>query len=83
MIFTWAVGLTMVYLNPDLLSQGWFHAKLTLLLLLSGFHGASAGWMKKFARDANTKSSKFYRVANEVPTVIMIAIVFIGVIRPF
>ena len=75
MIATWVVGGLMIWANPDVLSQGWMHVKLTLVFLLSGFYGASAGWMKKFAKDGNTKSQKFYRYANEVPTVFMIVII--------
>jgi putative membrane protein len=43
----------------------------------------SAGWMKKFARDENVKSAKFFRIANEVPTVIMVAVVILAVVKPF
>jgi putative membrane protein len=83
MIITWALGLLLIYANPDILSQGWMHPKLLLVFLLSGFHGACAGWTRKFANDANTKSDKFYRIANEVPTVMMIAIVILAVAKPF
>jgi putative membrane protein len=83
MIATWVLGGLMIFANPDLLSQGYLHLKLTLVFLLSGFHGACAAWMKKFARDENNKSQKFYRIANEVPTVFMIAIVILAVVKPF
>lgn len=83
MIVTWIIGGLMIYANPDLLSQGWMHAKLLLVILLSGFHGACSGWTKKFAQDANVKSDKFYRVANEIPTLIMIAVVILVIVKPF
>lgn len=83
MIATWVFGLWMIYLNPGLLEEGWMHAKITMVILLSAFHGMSAGWMKKFARDENTKPQKFFRIANEVPTILMIAIVIFVIVRPF
>lgn len=83
MIATWVFGLMMVYANPDVFSGGWMHAKFTCVILLSAFHGMSAGWMKKFARDENTKSEKFFRIANEVPTVLMVIIVLMAVAKPF
>jgi len=83
MIATWLFAILMIIANPDLFSQGWFHAKLTLVILLSGFHGACARWMKKFAADTNTKSQKFYRIANEVPTLLMIIVVILAVTKPF
>lgn len=84
MIVTWILGLAMISINPEIIkSGGWMHAKIVLVLLLSGFHGACAGWMKKFALDENTKSQKFYRIANEIPTVLMIIIVILAVVKPF
>ncbi len=61
----------------------WLHAKLGLVLLMAGFHGACAKWRKDFAADRNTKSAKFFRVANEVPTVLLIGIVLLAVVKPF
>ncbi len=83
MIVTWILGILMITENPELMQGGWMHAKLTLVFLLSGFHGACAGWMKKFARDENTKSTKFFRIANEVPTLFMIVIIILAVVKPF
>lgn len=62
---------------------GWLHAKLGLVLLLAGFHGACAKWRKDFAAGQNTKSEKFFRVANEVPTILLIGIVLLAVLKPF
>ncbi len=64
-------------------SQGWVHAKLTFVLLMGAFHGALSRWRKDFAADRNRRSPKFYRLANEVPTVLMILIVIMVVVRPF
>lgn len=83
MIVTWVLGMCLLAGNPQVMSDGWMHVKLLLVFLLSGFHGACAGWMKKFARDENTKSDKFYRVANEIPTVFMVIIVILAVVKPF
>ena len=67
----------------EVFSQGWLHLKLLLVIGLSAFHGMCAGWTKKFARDANTKSHKFYRIANEVPTVLLVIIVILAIVKPF
>ena len=67
----------------DWSADGWFHAKLVLVLLLSAFHGLLAKWTKDFAVDRNTRSPRFYRIANEVPTLLMIGIVILVVVRPF
>lgn len=83
MLFTWILGVCLIAANPEVVSGGWIHFKILLVLLLTGFHGACAGWMKKFARDENTKSQKFYRIANEVPTLFMIVIVILAVVKPF
>ena len=63
--------------------QGWLHAKLALVLVLSGVHGMFAKWRKEFARDANRHSQQFYRIWNEVPTLLMIGIVILAVVKPF
>ncbi len=64
-------------------NQPWLHGKLTLVVLLTVVHGLFARWRKDFARDANTHSQKFYRIWNEVPTVLMIGIVIFAVVKPF
>ena len=83
MIASWLFGLFMVAGNPALLTQGWFHAKLTAALLLSGFHGFLAASRKKFLRDENTRPSKFWRFANEVPSLLMVIIVVMVIVKPF
>lgn len=84
MIAAWVLGLTMLYANPGILSgQGWMHAKLTLVLLLSGVHGVLAKNVRVFAADANTKSPKYFRILNEIPTVLMIGIVILAVTKLF
>ncbi len=85
MAATWILGLILVFgFNVvDIRTDGWLHAKLLLVLILSGFHGALARWRKDFAADRNARSARFYRIANEVPTVLMIAIVILAVTKPF
>lgn len=83
MIATFAFGI-MLALTPGLIdwSAGWWHVKLACVLLLSGFHGALSRWRKDFLRDANRRRAKFYRIANEVPTVLLVIIVVMIVVRP-
>ena len=69
--------------QPGIMSQGWLHAKLGLLFFMFAFHGMLSRWRKDFARDANTKSAKFFRIANEIPTILMIGIVIFAVVKPF
>lgn len=84
MVATWVFGIAMIALNPDLLKgQGWLHAKLALVLLLSGVHGVLAKYVRLFANDANAKPQKFFRILNEVPTLLMIGVVILVIVRPF
>lgn len=84
MIVTVALGLWMLISHWDLYkTQGWMHAKLALVVLLIGYHHVCLAYLKKFAADANTKSHKFYRVFNEIPVLLLIAIVILVVVRPF
>jgi protoporphyrinogen IX oxidase len=87
MIATWVLGLALAWLGPDSrygwFASGWLQAKLVLVLGLSGLHGLFARWVKDFAADENRHSQKFYRFANEIPTIIMIFIVILAVLKPF
>jgi putative membrane protein len=80
MIATWIFGILLV-LTPGAVNwhAAWWWTKLIAVLLMSGFHGACSKWRKNFLNDANTKSEKFYRIANEVPTVLFLIIVFVVV----
>ncbi|WP_417667838.1 protoporphyrinogen oxidase HemJ [Roseibium sp.] len=82
MISAWIFGLWTAY-EIGAFSDGWFHAKLTLVILMSAVHGYLSGCVKRFARDENKKSAKFYRFLNEVPTVLMIFIVILVIGKPF
>ena len=83
-IATWLFGGLMLYANWDgIMAQHWMHAKFTLVILLTGLHHMMSAWRKKFERDENKKSARFFRIVNEVPTVIMIAIVILVIVKPF
>jgi len=81
MIATWVLGLWLVW-EGGWFRSGWFHAKLAFVLALSGVHGLFARWVKDFAADRNRRSQDFYRIANEIPTVLMIVIVILAVVKP-
>lgn len=85
MIATFLFGALMLYANWEalMLGAGWMHAKIMLVLLLAGVHGMLAGSRKKFARDENTRPAKFYRILNEAPTLLMIVIVILVIVKPF
>jgi putative membrane protein len=82
MVATWTLGLWLAW-DGGYFSSGWLHAKLALVIVLSAAHGFFARTVREFADDRNTRSQKFWRIANEVPTVLMIAIVILAVVKPF
>ncbi|WP_398472522.1 protoporphyrinogen oxidase HemJ [Tardiphaga sp.] len=82
MIATWILGLYLMW-SAGWYTSGWFHAKLLLVLLMSGVHGFLTARVRDFALDRNTRSAKFYKIINEVPTVLMILIVILVVVKPF
>lgn len=83
MIATWFFGLLMIWANPDLFQQGWFHAKFTLVLALSGVHGVLAKYRRQLASGTCTRSPRFFRILNEIPTGLMVAIVILVIVKPF
>ena len=84
MIATWIFGLTLLA-TPGIVdwSQFWIWIKLAMILAMTGFHHALGRWRKDFAANRNERSGRFYRLANEVPTVLMIVIVIAVVVKPF
>jgi putative membrane protein len=82
MIVSWLAGLYLAWAG-HWFSAGWLHGKLLLVAVLSAVHGFLARWMKAFAADRNLHSQRFYRVINEVPTVLMIGAVILVVVKPF
>lgn len=84
MIVAWLAGLTMIFLNPALLtSGGWMHAKLLLVVLLTGAHMYFARCRRLMAAGQNPHSERFYRIVNEVPALIMVGIVILVIVQPF
>lgn len=81
-VVVWVLGLLLAF-NVDAWSQGWFHAKLALVLLLSGFHGWMAGYSRKLARGERPVDGKRLRLLNEVPGLAVALIVVLVVVRPF
>jgi putative membrane protein len=82
MVVTWGAGLWLA-LESGHYRSGWMQAKFVLVLILSGVHGLFVRWTREFAEDRNTRSSKFYRVINEIPTLLMIGIVILVIVKPF
>ena len=82
MIVTWLAGLYLAWAG-HWFSAGWLHGKLFLVLVLSGVHGFFSRCVRNFAADRNQRSQKFYRIINEVPTLLMIGIVILVVVKPF
>ncbi|GLS54017.1 protoporphyrinogen oxidase HemJ [Methylobacterium gregans] len=81
MIATWVFGLTLAWMSGYYASL-WLQLKFVLVLAMSGAHGFLARTVKDFAADRNTRGDRFYRVINEVPTLLMIAIVILAVVKP-
>ncbi len=82
MMVTWLAGLWLAWAGKWQ-SAGWLHAKFALVLAMSAVHGFLVGRTRDFARDKNTRSQRFYRILNEVPAVLMIAIVILVIVKPF
>jgi putative membrane protein len=84
MIVTWALGLLLIF-GFDMIPiiSGWLHAKIGLVVLMTVMHGFMIKWRRDFAADKNQHSTKFYRFINEVPTILMIAIVILVTVKPF
>jgi putative membrane protein len=82
MIVTWALGLWLAWSGFHF-SGGWLHAKIALVLAMSGAHGYFSAAVRAFAEDRNKKSSRHWRMMNEVPTLLLIGIVILVVVKPF
>jgi putative membrane protein len=83
MIATLVFGIWLITLSPGFLQQGWLHAKLTLVVLLIGYHHMCGAQVKRFARGEKGRSHVFYRWFNEVPVLILLAVVILVVVKPF
>lgn len=82
MVISWVAGLWLMW-QAGWYNQGWFHAKLLLVLLLSACHGYLSAAVRAFAEDRNDKPTRHWRIVNEVPTVLMIGIVILVIVKPF
>ncbi len=84
MIATWTFGVLLV-LTPGVIDwrQGWWHTKLFCVLAMTVYHQGLAVWRRGFLEDRNRLSERFYRIANEVPTLLMIVIVIMVIVKPF
>lgn len=83
LVLVWLLGLTMVYLNPSLLGQGWMHLKLALVLALSGLHGYFIALGRKIDALETSFDPKKLKMLNEVPFLILIAVVLLAILKPF
>lgn len=82
MTVTWVFGLWLAWEGFSF-QAGWLHAKIALVLVLSGFHGYFAGAVRRFSEDRNTKSAGHWRLMNEGPTIVMILAVILVIVKPF
>jgi len=83
-IATLIFGAWLVTYNPSYyMGAAWFHAKITLVIILLGYHHACGRLLKKFAEDRNTRGHVFYRWFNEFPVLVLIAIVILVIVKPF
>ena len=82
MIAVWILGLTLAYVTGAY-EDTWMQIKFVLVIAMSGLHGFFAASAKRFARDANTYSTRFWRILNEVPFVLIVGIVILVVVKPF
>ena len=83
MIFTWIFGLILIYLNGvEILSQLWIQIKIILVVLLSAYNDYLGKCLRSLKNNTNTRSSKFFRIINEIPTVLLIFIVFVVIFKP-
>lgn len=79
---TWVFGLSMAFAH-DLWGDHWFQFKFLCVVIMSGFHGYLSIWRRQFDRDENKHGERFYRIVNEIPTVLMIIVVFVVILKPF
>lgn len=83
MAVTWITGLALALGWWDLASSGWLHAKIALVVAMSAFHGYCVRWKKAFEAGENAHAGRYFRIANEVPTVLFLLIVILAILKPF
>ena len=83
MIFTWSFGLILIYLNGiEIFSQLWMQIKIVLVILLSVYNDYLGRCLVALKNSTNTRSAKFFRIINEIPTVILIIVIFLAIFKP-
>jgi protoporphyrinogen IX oxidase len=82
MIATWLLGIWLAW-NGGWYRAGWLQTKVVLVVAMSALHGLLARWVRDFSQDRNQHTQRFYRIINEIPTVLLIAIVILAVVKPF
>ena len=83
MILTWLFGILLIYLNgTEIFLQLWMQIKLVLVILMSFYHEYLGKCLVALKNNTNTRSSKFFRIINEVPTIMLIFVVFLAIFKP-
>jgi len=82
MLVTWLVGLWLAWSSFGF-QGGWLHAKIALVTMMSGHHALQGRWLRELAEDRRGRSARFFRIQNEVPTLLMLAILVLVIVRPF
>ena len=83
MLFSWLFGLLLIHnLGFSIFSELWMQVKTFLVIALTSYHFLLGKYLSEFAVDSNTKTSKFFRIINEIPTIILIVVVFVVVFKP-
>ena len=83
MVLVWVLGILMLIANPAILSAGWFHVKLALVIIISAIHGFYASSRRKFEKGERPRTEKFWRIMNEAPFLALIVIVIMVIVKPF
>ena len=82
MIAVWVFGISLAF-SLNAWDQGWLHAKLLFVILISALHGFFSRWRRDFEQGKNTRTARFYRIVNEVPAGLVVVIVLLVVLKPF
>ncbi len=82
-VLTLSLGLAIIVVWPAYLKMGWLHAKLALVILLIAYHLTCHKFVRDFAHDRKTRSARWFRLFNEVPSVLLIGIVILAIVKPF
>ena len=83
MIFSWVFGLVLIYLNGiEIFSQFWFQIKIVLIVFLSAYNDYLGKCLIALKKNTNTRTAKFFRIINEIPTVFLIIVVFLAIFKP-